>query len=147
MKKIYWSEWKMSDFQLNFKHQFNHSHNTCGACCVSILTGEVPERVDTTLKWRPDCTTEKMVRHLRKKKFDVLNITPQLITSNLARWQWLDDTITDDHVLIFNAETNSDEASWFIFYHGTIWHNFEKWTDSPLFLLRNPPQDILLLRK
>lgn len=137
----------MSSFHINFKHQFNHHYATCGGCCVSMITGEDPNTVDKKLGWKGDCKTGVMIRHLQKKGFDVAEIGPRTVSDSLKCCAWSSRTLTNDHVILFGAMTDAEEASWFLFHQGVIWHNFEKWTDSPLFLLRNPSEDTLLIRK
>lgn len=147
LQKIYWPEWGFPEFRINFRHQFNHSRSTCGGCCVSMITGEDPNKVDDKLKWRGDCKTERMIEHLKKKGFDVAELGPRSVCNSLTNSGWMTPTLSDEHVVLFGAMTDRDDASWFIFHQGVVWHNFEKWTDSPLFLLRNPAEDVLLIRK
>ena len=146
-QKIDWFNWRFPDFQINFTHQYNHGSSTCGGCCVSMITGESPCRVDDRLKWKGDCKTGVMVKHLQKKGFDVMPLGPRTVCNSLIGYQWNKPTLTNDHVILLGCMTDRDDASWFIFHQGVIWHNFERWTDSPLFLLRNPAEDVLLIRE
>lgn len=145
--KLNWPEWRFPDFQINFKHQFNHADSTCGGCCISMITGEHPAKVDEKLGWRGDCKTGRLVRHLTKKKFELAPLGPRTVCNSLESFWWNNATLTDDHVVLFGAMTDKVDASWFIFHQGVVWHNFERWTDSPLFLLRNPAEDVLLIRR
>lgn len=147
MKRIDWAEWKMPNFHVNFDHQFNHAHSCCGGCCVSMITGEDPNKVDKKLKWKDDARTGKMVRHLESRGYDVMRLGPRTVSDSRHCCAWSNPTLTEDHVLLLGCMTDAEEASWFLFHQEIIWHNFQRWTDSPLFLLRNPAEDVLLIRK
>lgn len=112
-----------------------------------MVTGEDPNKVDKKLKWKDDAKTYKMVAHLRNKGYDVMRLGPRTVSDSLSCCAWSNQTLTEDHVLLFGCMTDAEEASWFLFHQDTIWHNFQKWTASPLFLLRNPADDVLLIRK
>jgi hypothetical protein len=145
--RIRWADWRYPEFEVNFKHQWNHRGSTCGGCLVSMITGEEPNRVDDKLRWRGDCKTDLLIRHLTKKGFEVAELGPRSVSDSRGEgdWQWV--TLTDEHVVLFGAMTDRLEASWFLFWKGVVYHNFENWTNSPLFLLRNPAEDVLLIRK
>jgi hypothetical protein len=145
--RIDWHAWKTHDFQINFDHQFNHSDSTCGGCCVSMLTGERPAVVDRKAKWGGDCKTGIMIRMLEKRKFDVMPLSPRTVCNTLFGANYANPTLTDEHIILFGSMTDRLDASWFLFHAGAVWHNFERWTDSPLFLLCNPAEDVLLIRK
>lgn len=144
---IRWFEWKTHDFQIDFTYQYSHSGSTCGGCCISMLTGESPESVDRKAKWGGDCKTETMIRMLNKRGFDVMPLSPRTVCNTLFGAGYTNPTLTDEHIILFGSMTDRVDASWFLFHAGAIWHNFERWTDSPLFLLRNPAEDVLLIRK
>lgn len=112
-----------------------------------MLTGEHPETVDRKARWGGDCKTEIMIRMLKKRGFETMQLSPRTVCNTLFGSRYAEATLTDEHIILFGSMTDRLDASWFLFTAGAVWHNFERWTDSPLFLLRNPAEDVLLIRK
>lgn len=147
MKNFSWHEWKMPNFHIDFTHQFNHAHSCCGGCCVSMITGEAPIKIDRKMKWSEDATTGKMIRCLESKGFDVMKVGLRAVSDSRQCCAWNNESLTEEHLLLIGAMTDAKEASWFLLHQGIVWHNFSRWSNSPLFLLNNAPEDVLLIRK
>lgn len=112
-----------------------------------MITGEDPQKVDQLLKWNGDCVTEKLVAHLKRKGYETYQVGLREVPRYQRPYNWSAPSITPEHVVLFGSVTNPGEASWFLVNQGVVWHNFERYTTSPLFQLCNPADDVLLLRK
>lgn len=113
-----------------------------------MVTGKDPRKVEATLpRTVKHWSTRRLAGYLFDHGWDVLLLKPSDVILSRTRHNWNAPTLTNSHVVLLNALTSPTEASWFLAYDGLIWHNFVADSQSPLFLLRRPLQDAILIRQ
>ncbi len=72
---------------------------------------------------------------------------PQGIVNYGEGGSWAADCVGERHLFLFTADTTRRDASWFICYGGTVYHNAKEFSTQVTFGLTNPAINVLLLRK
>lgn len=147
--KIDWEAWQMPGWRprLTFADLL-YGWRTCGSATLSLITGLSPVEIERRLpRSQRHWSTGAAAAFLRKNGWKTALLNPRSISDSLSSFHWDDQTLNNNHLLLMNCMTSRFEASWFLFENGKVWHNFSVESTGPLFLLRRPLQDAVLLRK
>lgn len=73
-------------------------------------------------------------------------LKPRAVVELLCPSRWNDESVSDRHVLLLNCLTDRQDASWYLYHRGTIYHNFHHEPSDQLFLFRRPLQYAILVK-
>ena len=140
-KYIKWEDYYSPNFKPNLDDDYDWG--TCGSPILSMITGLKPKTVE---KYKPKTqrhwTTRAVKNYLINKGYTVIEVT----RINVTNTHWIDYPLTSEHVIILNLEMDSCEASWFLLYDNTLYHNkYEETEFNCLFFLNKPPQNVLVV--
>jgi hypothetical protein len=107
----------------------------CGACALSLLTGQSPLSIKLPKSKQGDADDRFMVRYLKRRHFVVLPVTQSDVTQFP---RYIVNQIGDRHVVLISQMMVRGAASWAVLHGGLIYHNFDVTMLKPLELLNHP---------
>jgi len=142
--------WAMPGWQPNLVFAEDRRRwNTCGSATLSLITGADPRRIEKKLPGSAKHWSARSLRgFLHSKGWETKLLPPRFVIGSLPDGDWDSPTLTKEHLIVFSAWTTTKEASWFLHADGKLWHNmYEETQKNPLFFIRRPAIDVILIRK
>lgn len=120
-RPINWYNYEVDCFT---PHLFNVSLSGCGANALALLTGIPPSHIRNTNRQRPNHWKDTfMVKFLKERGFKVIHLTKCEVTN--TKGDYVNATITNNHVLLMSQLMGKDTASWTVVHNELLYHNFE----------------------
>ena len=142
------SSWLQPKFPLTARH--GSWGSTCGSAALAMIVDKEPfllERQSGCNSGNPFDIPD-MQRMLKRHGFESHWFEgPQGLVNTGLGSDWASDHLAANHLLLFTADMTKEDASWFVGYNGSIWHNGSVFSTSPMFGLTNPMIDLLLVRR
>lgn len=141
VESVHWGELRAPEFEV---HEIKSSNwTTCGTATLGLLTGFEPSRIEKYCpRPRIGWSTRAVSNYLLKRGYTVVEVTRK----NVTNVGWMACPLVSDHVILINAELNTEEASWFILHKDVLWHNdYVEHSFNPLFFLNKPTQNVLVV--
>lgn len=144
-----WSELKAYGLYLEknkfFEDDMDYSsdhYKSCASAALSLLTNL---SIKTVEKFCSDTTwsTSMIVKFLKSKGYVVIEISKGGILSHKCDGG---QPLTQNHCLLINANSDSEENSLYIMHMNKVYHHFHLAAEKdPLFFFNKPTQDVLLV--
>jgi len=115
----------------------------CGATVVSLVTGENPLIVTAANKYNKHYSDNFVLGAMKAKGVSVLKVTKQNISNRKNDTSY---RIGSNHVVLVAQLVMKNEASWFIYFGGRQYHNYEVQDTYPTEFLSRPTLSVYLLK-
>lgn len=132
-------DWESFEVDVFVPHLFLMDGCGCGANALSTLTGVPPTYIrNTNRKNRNDWKDSFMIKFLKECDFKIHHITKCDVSNTSGIGGFVNDNLTDRHVLLLSQLTGKNSASWTVAHNKLWYHNFQTCSFKATSLLNLP---------
>jgi len=138
---IRWEEYLCPKFKPYLNDQ--HKWKSCGSATLSLITRQKAHLIEKKLpKSQRHWSTLAFKRYLLSQGYTTIEVTKRNITNTY----WKHYPLQPNHIVVMNIQLNTLEASWYVLYQNTLYHNMDEEEDfDSLFFLNKPPQNVIVV--
>src|ERR1035437_4056135 len=132
-----------SELVLNSKPYRGIETHDCGTAALCLITGISPDYINSLSRCRGKKSWyfDDMVEFLRKRKFDVVELTKKSVTNV----PWTFEPVTRNHCLLMFLKMDKKEYSAFVMHKGVGYHNMHRQKIDGLFLMNKPTEHVFIV--
>lgn len=128
------SEWEVDAFSFCLTSRYSAVRCGCGATLLGLLMHKHP-KVYANLNRNKKHYSRSFVLKILKEKFFIREIDEK---KDLLNRNQIEYRITKNHILLTIQQALADEYSWFVYYGGKQFHNYEIFDVYPTEFVCNP---------
>jgi hypothetical protein len=98
----------------------------CAYTAIALLTGEDPFFLRRLYRDQDGMPPRTIKKHMLRAGFQLKEINNEYLYSLIKAGTYL----TDSHPILASVRMSKREATWVVFYGGTMWHNFQPMSTS-----------------